>query len=111
MTMSRSSRKKTSEPIVIDEAEGLVFRTEQELYAHFEKEIQVLEREFYSLRDKQDINEFKFDKYDGQLELLLDDPDEVWEDSDTLTGQRMFIYIRAFEKNIFHVAACYLIAW
>src|ERR1700731_2100911 len=98
MSMSRSSRKKTVDPIVIDEAEGLVFDTEVALYAHFEREIQVLEREFFGLRSDQDINEFEFKRFDDQLERLLDDPDEVWEDKDTFPDQRIFIYVRAFEK-------------
>lgn len=107
MSMSRSSRKKL-DPIVIDEAQGLVFETEQELYAHFEKEIQTLEQEFFNLRADKDINEGEFKKYDTQLDRLLDDPDEVWEDSDSLPTQRMFIYVRRFERNVTHVAACYL---
>ncbi len=106
MSMSRSSRKK--DPIIIDEEHGLVFDSEQELYSHFEKEIQVLEKEFFSLRKRTDIQEYEFKKYDRQLERLLDDPDEVWEDTDTLGDKRMFIYIRRFDKDVFHVAACYL---
>jgi phage-Barnase-EndoU-ColicinE5/D-RelE like nuclease2 len=108
MSMSRTSRKKAADPIVIDESEGLVFQSEQELYSHFEEEIQVLENEFFALRGKEDINEHEFSHYDGQLERLLDDPDEVWEDKETLTGKRMFIYIRGFDKDLQHVAACYL---
>ena len=109
MRMSKSSSKKHAlEPIVIDEEHGLVFDSEAELYSHFEREIQILEREFFSLRSKADIQENEFKKYDSQLELLLDDPDEVWEDSDTLTKQRMFIYVRRFDDDVFHVAACYL---
>lgn len=108
MNMSRSPRKKAKEPIVIDEAEGLIFSSEQDLYAHFAKEIDVLEQEFFTLRKADDIDEDRFTKYDSQLDRLLDDPDEVWEDTDTLTHQRVFIYIRRFEKNISHVAACYL---
>lgn len=108
MSMSRSSKKKSNEPIVIDEEHGLVFESEQDLYSHFEKEIQTLEREFFSLRKQEDINEFEFKKYDNQLEKLLDDPDEVWEDTSSLgSQQRVFIYIRRFD-SISHVAACYL---
>src|ERR1700722_8360798 len=99
MGMSRSSRKKSLDPIVIDEAEGLVFDTEDELYAHFEREIQVLETELFALRSERDINEFEFKRFDGQLEELLDDPDEVWEDKETVPKQRFFTYIRAFEKG------------
>lgn len=93
---------------MIDEAQGLIFESEQELYAHFEQEIQVLEHEFFSSRKKDDISEFEFGRYDVQLEKLLDDPDEVWEDKGTLKGQRIFLYIRAFENDIQHIAACYL---
>ncbi len=45
--MSKSSKKKSFEPIVIDEAHGLIFDSEQDLYSHFENEIQTLEREFF----------------------------------------------------------------
>lgn len=93
---------------MIDKAQGLIFDSERDLYAHFAKEIQTLEDEFFALRGKKDIAEAKFTKYDAQLEMLLDDPDEVWEDTDTLTHQRMFIYIREFENETSHVAACYL---
>jgi hypothetical protein len=102
------SRKKAAEPIVIDESAGLIFDNEDELYAHFEQEIQVLEDEFFALRAKDDISEFEFSRYDNQLERLLDDPDEVWEDKDTLHGHRLFIYIRSFDKGVQHIAACYL---
>lgn len=104
----RSSKKKGADPIVIDEAHGLVFSTENELYSHFEKEIQTLEKEFFELRKAGDIDELEFKRYDEHLERLLEDPDEVWEDSDTLQDQRMFIYIRQFEQDVYHVAACYL---
>ncbi len=63
---------------------------------------------FFSLRKDEDINEFEFKKYDAQLEKLLDDPDEVWEDTSTLgANQRVFIYIRDFD-GVAHIAACYL---
>lgn len=94
---------------MIDEEHGLVFASEQELYSHFETEIQVLEREFFNLRKSGDIDEYEFQKYDRHLEKLLDDPDEVWEDSRTLGDEnRMFIYIRRFDEEKYHVAACYL---
>ena len=108
MGMTRSSKKQAVDAIVIDEAHGLIFDSEQDLYSHFEKEIQVLEREFFSLRTEADIRENEFDRYDTHLEKLLDDPDEVWEDVKTLGEQRVCIYIRRFDKEVFHIAACYL---
>ncbi len=107
MSMSRSSKKRVVDQIVIDEEHGLIFESEQELYSHFESEIQTLEREFFSLRKDADINEFEFKKYDPQLEKLLDDPDEVWEDTDSIPESRVFIYVRQFDR-VYHVAACYL---
>jgi hypothetical protein len=108
MSMSRSTRKKQADPIIIDESEGLVFASEHELYAHFQNEIQHLEREFFEVRSDVDIKENDFSKYDGQLEKLLDDPDEVYEDSITLKTQRVFVYIRLFSSDVYHVAVCYL---
>jgi len=107
MNMSRSSKKRT-EPIVIDSSKGLVFDSEQELYSHFENEIHSLESEFFQLRQDDDIQEAEFDQYDGQLDRLLDDPDEVWEDISTLPNHRIFIYLRRFEDDVTHIAACYL---
>lgn len=108
VNMSRSSKKK-SQNIIIDESRGLVFNSEQELYAHFASEIDTLEKEFFNLRQADDdVSEAEFAQYDPQLEDLLDDPDEVWEDSETVNGQRIFIYLRRFENEISHIAACYL---
>lgn len=109
MSRTSSKQKQIVEPIVIDEEHGLVFQSEQDLYSHFENEIQVLENEFFEIRSAEsDISEEQFKRYDAQLEKLLDDPDEVWEDATTLPGQRLFVYIRHFDKGVFHVAACYL---
>jgi len=106
---ARSPRKKsTQQPIVIDEAHGLVFSDEQDLYSHFEAEIHELEREFFTLRQQNDVSEKEFKKYDNHLDILLDDPDEVWEDTQSLAKQRIFIYIKKFDESISHVAACYL---
>jgi len=111
----RSSAEKKRRPgpkIVIDEAQGLVFASEEELYSHFNAEIEGLEREFFSLRDPSDISEADFSKFEKNLTTLLEDPDEVWEDHETLKGQVVIIYIRAMSSEesspLYHVAACYL---
>lgn len=109
MRMARtSSKKQVPNPIVIDEEQGLVFDNEEALYSHFEKEIKVLEKEFFSMRKESDIDEDQFKRYDKQLEKLLDDPDEVWEDTETVPSVRMFVYLRQFDEDMFHVAVCYL---
>ncbi len=104
MVMTRSSKKRSA-PIVIDESKGLVFESEAALYTHFQSDISALESEFLSLRQEDDIVESEFEKYDAQLDRLLDDPDEVWEDG---SGSRKFIYVRRFDKDVSHIAVCYL---
>ncbi|MGE0526699.1 MAG: PBECR2 nuclease fold domain-containing protein [Bdellovibrionales bacterium] len=104
----RSSKKKSRDSIIIDESNGLVFESEDDLYSHFQDEIHTLEREFFDLRRESDIPEEGFKDFDVHLDRLLDDPDEVWEDTETLTESRMFIYIRSFENGVNHVACCYL---
>lgn len=111
MNMARSSKKKNAPLIVIDEQAGLVFNNETDLFSHFANEIAALEHEYKDLRKRDDVAESEFKKFEDNLEILLDDPDEVWEDTQTATGQSIFIYIRRFEtekEDIYHVAACYL---
>jgi hypothetical protein len=103
-----------AEQIVIDEQNGLVFGSEDELYAHFQKEITKLEEEFFKLRPKTDIPEANFEKYEDNLSVLLEDPDEVWEDKETFPGQVVCFYLRRFEykpepeKTLYHVSAVYI---
>ncbi|MGE0764520.1 MAG: PBECR2 nuclease fold domain-containing protein [Bdellovibrionales bacterium] len=110
------ARKRRPAPkIIIDEAKGLVFGSEEELYRHFNAEIDQLEKEFFGMRRRDDIPEGQFTKYEANLTTLLEDPDEVWEDRKTLKDQPLIIYVRRMDKGekeedqqLFHVAACYL---
>lgn len=110
----RTTRRDNDEQIVIDERKGLIFKNEDELYAHFVKEISLLEEEFFKLRPKTDIPEADFERYEEHLSVLLEDPDEIWEDDETLPGQKVTFYIRRFEykedpaKSLYHVAAVYI---
>lgn len=106
--MSKNHRK-PSDRIVIDEAKGLVFDSESELYDHFSNEIQFLEQEFFELRAESgsDIPEEDFEKYNANLSGTLDDPDEIWMDTETFSDTTLYIYLRYFDE-VFHVAVCYL---
>lgn len=99
---------KSLEKIVIDESEGLVFESESELYNHFSNDIVKLEREFFSLRDEHDIADSKFTEYEENLGVTLENPDEIWEDTSSLQDKAVFIYVKKFEDDLYHVAACYL---
>ncbi len=111
-----TARKRRPAPkIIIDEANGLIFASEEDLYRHFNTEIDELEREFFKLRKRNDISEGKFVNYEANLTTLLEDPDEVWEDKSTIKGRPLIIYLRKMtdasdseEGALFHVAACYL---
>lgn len=128
--MSKQSRQSPASAdlvaakIVIDEDQGLVFGSEEELYQHFFKEISLLETEFFQLRHAdRDIPENQFDRFEKNLAMTLENPDEVWEDKKTIPGHALAIYIREFPEQaksrkdlsirppgefLFHVAICYM---
>ncbi|MBK7843236.1 MAG: peptidase [Bdellovibrionales bacterium] len=131
--MSKHSRQSSASAdlaaskIIIDEEQGLVFGSEDELYNHFHREIRFLETEFFKLRKPaRDISEGDFSSYEKNLSLTLEAPDEVWEDKKTISGKTLMVYIKEFsepvkgsqkvkrgavEKNdelLFHVAICYV---
>lgn len=104
---------KKRDKIIIDEAKGLEFNSEDELYKHFFKEISTLEQEFFSTRPKDDIPEAEFDRYEANLGLLLDNPDEIWFDKETMKGTAFHVFIKKFESEdkenpLYHVAIVYL---
>ncbi len=112
--MSSSINQKKNHEIVVDQAKGLVFSSEEELYAYFISEIKTLESEFFKLRStSNDIHKAKFSRFDKHLNDALEDPGEIWEDNGSLKGRRLAIYIKDFSKNndesLFHVAITYLI--
>ncbi|MBX7231621.1 MAG: peptidase [Bdellovibrionales bacterium] len=110
-----AKKRKTAAKIVIDESKGLVFASEQDLYRHFNDQIEELEQDFFRLRSRGDVPESEFAKYEGNLTPLLEDPDEVWEDQKTLKDHPLIIYLRKMnsdengdEDPLYHVAVCYM---
>jgi len=104
---------KKQDKIIIDESKGLEFNSEEELYKHFFKEISTLEKEFFSTRPKDDVPEADFDRYEENLGLLLESPDEIWLDEETIKGTTFHTFIKKFasednENPLFHVAIVYL---
>lgn len=99
--------------IIIDGSKGLEFSTEDELYNYFFKEISTLEKEFFSSRPTDDVPENDFDRYESNLSILLENPDEIWVDKSTLKGVTFNIFIKKFnsednENPLYHVAIVYL---
>ena len=102
------------EPIVIDEPRGLIFSTEDELYDHFLPQIQALEKEFFTFRSDEDVPEKDFEAYEGLLAKTLDDPDEIWEDAQTLHGFHVRAFVSRFDgeggdegEALYYVALAY----
>lgn len=105
---SKNSHSADSDKIVINESEGLVFENETELYAHFADDILRLEKEFFALRSNSDLQESEFEEYEKNLDPTLEDPDEIWEDRSSLPEKTVFIYMKQFTEDLYHVAVCYL---
>lgn len=80
-------------PIVIDEANGLVFQSEREMYGFFQPQIQMLESEVKTHRMSSDIKLSEFSKFEPLLQQVIDDPDEVWEDVVSVHGMKVTSYV------------------
>ena len=108
---TKAARKQ--DKIVIDDDKGLIFNSEDELYQHFFEEISTLEQEFFATRPKDDIDESEFNRYESNLTALLDAPDEIWFDKETIKGKQFHVFIKKFvseddENPLYHVAVVYL---
>ncbi len=98
-----------SKDIIIDKDKGLVFKTEDQLYDFFADDIKILEKELFSLRTESDIAETDFVKYEKNLDMLIEYPDEVWEDTESTKQKNLAVFIKYFkDKNYYHIALAYL---
>ncbi len=106
-----NSEAEEFQSIVIDQAKGLVFSSEDELYEHFLPQIQALEKEYFMARADDDIKEKDFQAYESLLNQVLDDPDEVWEDATTIHGFRVRTYVGHYtsteNETVYYVALAY----
>jgi phage-Barnase-EndoU-ColicinE5/D-RelE like nuclease2 len=108
----RTSRKDDlmKDKIVIDESHGLIFQSEDELYDHFLPQIHSLEKEYFTNRRNDDIQERDFAKYEELLNQVLEDPDEIWEDATTIHGFNVRAYVGHYtsgEEQVYYVALAY----
>ena len=96
--------------ITIDESEGLVFASEEELYDYFLPQTQKLEKEFFMSRKETDIQESDFKNYEDLLNHVLNDPDEVWEDTARFKNCKLYCYVGHYvvdQENVYYVAVAY----
>lgn len=79
--MAKKTKKKNSKPdekIVIDEAKGLIFSDEKEIYNHFLPQIEALEKEYEKIALDSEPEGVTFTKHEFYLTQVLQDPEEVW---------------------------------
>lgn len=108
------------DPIIIDEAKGLVFDSERELYRHFQPQISMLEDEVLEHRAADDIAASDFKKYESLLQQVIDDPDEIWQDAVSLHGMRVTSFVGHYitdptkslddkDAGVYYVALAYAV--
>jgi hypothetical protein len=114
MSSARAARSPRSarSPIIIDESKGLVFRNETALFNHFSAQIDLLEREFAQLRERfpNDISDQDFSDYEDVLQMVVEDPDEVWKFATSIHGYDVYAYLGLYEVNgqeTYYIALCY----
>lgn len=102
-TKSRAKKKTTGpaekEYIIVDEAAGLIFESEKELFGYFENAIDKLESEYQSLRSPDDFNDEEQIAREHFLEATLDEPDEVWMDDKTFEEFVIYHFIKSFDEG------------
>lgn len=97
---SRAKKKSTpgKELIVVDEATGLIFESEKELFGYFNSHIEQLEDEYQSLHAENDFSDEEQIGLEHYLESTLDDPDEIWLDDKTFSDIVIYHYIKTYEE-------------
>jgi hypothetical protein len=106
-------KMQSQDTIIIDKEQDLIFNSEEEVLNHFSEPIEFFEDEFLKLRDRKDFSDSESQGYEDELEDLLQAPDEVWEDSESLEGLTVYNFIKCFEDKekeeiYFYVAIAYL---
>ncbi len=104
-------RASSESKIVIDPSKGFTFDNEDELFKHFKADVEVFDSEFLKLRSKKDFDDRQAEEYFHYLDTVLDDPDEIWEDTKTLKDKVVHNYIRAITTEsgpIYYVAVAFV---
>ncbi len=113
---SKENIKEVVGKIVIDAPKGLVFADEDELFNHFSRDIEALEKKFFAQKKDTDIHVEEYSKFEKYLPKLLADPQEIWLDPKSLDGKEVNNFIGSFEEKsksnngekFFYVAQVYV---
>lgn len=111
---SKNDNNAPEQNIIIDESRGLIFKTEEEVYEHFSKEIQFLDDEYKHSRPEKDTASDELVNTQENLTELLQEPDEVWLDESYLEGIPLGTFIGYYEtedeeNNFYYIALTYFV--
>ncbi len=112
--LGKTTKKKfqDKELIIVDEAKGLIFENEKTLYGYFSNVIKTLEDKYLKNYDfKNDLSRDEMADLEYWLESTLDDPDEIWANSEIFDDTPVYTLIKEGqdgEKNFSYVAVVYL---
>jgi hypothetical protein len=103
------SSSEQQEPLVIDKAKNLIFKTEEEVFQHFQDQLTVLEHEYENLRTKEDYPEDYVENFEDVLGEVFEHPDEVWRDEERFEGIPIYTYLKKFpDEALTYVVLAYL---
>jgi hypothetical protein len=104
-------RASSESKIVIHPGKEFSFDSEDELFKHFKADVDVFEGEFLKLRRDDDYSDEEAEKYFQYLDLVLDDPDEIWEDHKSLEGKVVHHYLRSIPTDngpLYYIAVTFV---
>lgn len=87
----------------------MVFKSQKELYAFFQKYTDMFEEDYTKHRKATDVTEDQFEDLEEMLDQTLDEPTEIWHDDGSYEEFPIFYFIRAInDKDLYHVAVTYV---
>lgn len=107
-----SKKIQDKELIVIDESQGLIFENDKTLFGYFSEQIKAMEEKYSkNYSPANDFKEEEIDELETWLESTLDDPDEIWLDSETFPDVPLYTLVKSVEDQeqpFIYIATVYL---
>lgn len=111
LTKKNPTRPASSSTIVVDADKNWVFASEEKLLNHFKPSIDILEAEFTESKRDDDFSEDDAIEMHELLELTLEEPDQIWMDTEVSKDYPIYHFHRMFQSDdetVYYVASTYL---
>lgn len=105
------ARQKKKDVIVIDESKGLIFESEDLLYAYFEPILKYLEADYQKRLLPSDFSEEEQVVLEKYLEDTLDQPDQIWKEEGSGFEFPIYFFIKRISQEpgfVVSIAICYV---